>query len=186
MTAPNPSRSPRPWRPAWFILAFFTLLSLAANAFLLWLLWTGWQLYEEEAVPRLEDAAAMGRALQAAAQEPLTMEFAIDEELPIQLDVPIDHAVEVTLDDTVTVSRTYLIEWTLPVVGPVSKTFPLRFDVPIHIETTVPVSLTVPVSDVVPVDLTIPVSIDLMEHPIGADLIQLGQVLEGLAPPARP
>lgn len=178
-----PSPRPSNWKPAFIILAFFTLLSLAANAFLLWLVWSGWQLYQTELPPILEEAASMGQSLKAAAQEPILLEIPIHDRVPIRLDVPIQHTLTVVVDDLVTVHKEYVFELELPVVGLVSRTVPLSFDVPVHVETPVHISLTVPISDAVPIDLTVPVIIDLYETPLGPELARLGQALEDLAPP---
>ncbi|MBN1485354.1 MAG: hypothetical protein JXA37_11595 [Chloroflexia bacterium] len=174
---------PRPsnWKPAFIVLCFFTLLSLAANAFLLWLVWNGWQIYQREVPPLREQAGEMGRSLQAAAEEPIELDVDIHEVVPIHLEVPIEHTLTVVVDDNVTVQKDFTVDFDLPVVGEVSKTFPLRFDVPIHIETPVHISLSVPISDAVPIDLDVPIVIDLYDTALGPELARLGQWLEDLA-----
>ncbi len=168
------------------ILAFFTLLSLAANAFLLWLLWNGWQVYQQQVPTILEEAVSLGRSLQEQVREPLRMEIPVHQEITIQKEVPINHTVQVVIDDVASVDKTFHFEWDLPVVGLVTKTLPVHLDVPLHIETPVHVSTTVPLSLTVPVHLTVPVELDWMDLPLGRELARLGEMLEGLARQEQP
>ena len=162
------------------ILSFLMLLSLAVNAFFLWLVWNGWQVYRQQVPTVLEEAANLGRSLQEQVREPLRLEIPVDQEIAVREEVPIDHTVQVVIDDIASVDKTFDLEWDLPVIGLVTKTIPIHLDVPLHIEAPVRVSMTVPLSLTVPVHLTVPVVVDWAETPLGQELARLGEMLEKL------
>lgn len=180
MSQRAPTRSRAPYSCGLAVVALVAFLSLALNLLLLGGIWYA---YRQVVEPLRRPAADLGRALRQAGSEPLTFTFPVSQSLPLQLDVPLDYTVDVRVDTEVPLDTTYHLEVELPVVGIVAQDIPIHLDIPVHITAPVVLDTTIPVAVSIPISMTVPVVLDLGQLPAGADLVRLGTVLEGWAPP---
>jgi hypothetical protein len=106
------------------------------------------------------EVGRLAASVQAAKTSQVRYDLAIDQQVPIDIDVPIQRSLQVPIDTEVRINQTL----NLPV-----ETALGTFDIPVPLDTTIPVSTTVPIefdqtvniSTTVPIRLDVPVQIDL-------------------------
>ena len=154
--APAPGRAAgallRVWRMAISALVVSSLLLNVVLAVVL----LGMRQDLREALQSARDA------LVATESEPLVLDVAVDEDIPIQMTVPIDQVFVVPLEMNYplkTVINTYI---TLPVLGrqnisvPVDTVIPVSTTVEVPIRANVPISLTYHLQTEIPVEMHFP------------------------------
>ena len=148
-----------------FILIF---LSLGLNGFLLWKLYS----FEQQARataqnvgPVLQESLAQAITDLETLQE-ATIEFdvQINEEFPVQAEIPIKEILEVPIQLEIPISQeiktTVLLDPLQTGLSvPVDVTVPVDMKVPIDVSIPVAIDRTIPVSTTVPLDLNVPISI---------------------------
>jgi hypothetical protein len=114
----------------------------------------------------------LASSVQAAKSNKVSYDLPIDQQVPINIDVPIKRSLQVPINTEVRINQTL----NLPVDTALG-----RIDVPVPIDTTIPVSTTVPIafdqtvniSTTVPIRLNVPVQIDLGSQQVAGYLDQL-------------
>ncbi|MEO7911287.1 MAG: hypothetical protein ABIV47_16710 [Roseiflexaceae bacterium] len=119
-----------------------------------------------------DEVGRLAQAVQGAKQQQLLYNVPIDQELPINIDVPFkrDLTVPINIDVPIKQQITVPIDTGLGVVN-----------IPVSLDTTVPISASVPIafdqtvniSTTVPIQLNLPVQIDLGSGQVGGYLDQL-------------
>jgi hypothetical protein len=107
-----------------------------------------------------DEVDRLAASVQEAKTSQVIYDLAIDQQVPINIDVPIQRSLDVPIDTEVRINQTI----NLPV-----QTALGNFDIPVPLDTTIPVSTTVPIafdqtvniSTTVPIRLDVPVQIDL-------------------------
>jgi hypothetical protein len=123
-----------------------------------------------------EEVGRLAANVEAAKQSQVTYNLTIDQQVPIDMDVPIQRSLQVPINTEVRINQTLNV--------PVSTALG-SFDIPVPIDTTIPVSTTVPIefdqtvniSTTVPLRLNVPVQIDLGADQIAGYLDQLHAAL---------
>jgi hypothetical protein len=155
-----------------FVLVF---LSLALN---LYLIYTFLNLRRQalqvarEVRPVVQESLALADAeLEAFQQSTMDFNIKIDEELPVQVAIPISETLEIPLQMNFPISET--IETTVMIdpfeAGleiPVDIAVPVDLEIPINMVVPVPISRTIPLSTSVPVNLDLPITINVSETPL--------------------
>ena len=114
--------------------------------------------------------------VQSAKTSKVTYNLPIDQQLPINIDVPIQRSLEVPIQTEVRINQTLNL--------PIQTGFG-NLDIPVPIDTTIPVSTTVPIvfdqtvniSTTVPIQLDVPVQVDLGSAEVSGYLDRLYQAL---------
>jgi hypothetical protein len=119
-----------------------------------------------------EEVGRMAEAVQSAKQQQLIYDVPIDQQVPINIDVPIQRDLTVPINTSVQIKQ----QITLPIdtgLGVVNIPVPIDANVPIS--TTVPVAFdqTVNISTTVPIQLNLPVQIDMGSGQVGSYLDRL-------------
>lgn len=133
------------------------------------------QLLRVRGTLRDELTLAADRVASAKSQQ-VSYDLPIDQQLPINIDVPIKRSLDVPINTQVRIQQNI----TLPIDTGLGK-----IDLPIPIDTTVPISTTVPIafdqtlniSTTVPIKLAVPVRLDLGSEQVAPLLDQLRQRL---------
>jgi hypothetical protein len=162
----TPSRKPRPLE---IVLVVLLGVSLLVHAL------TVAQLLRVRGTLRDELAQAADRVAQAKTQQ-ISYDLPIDQQLPINIDVPIKRSMDVPINTQVQIKQNI----TLPIDTALG-----RFDLPVPIDATVPINTTVPIafdqtvniSTTVPIRLNVPVRVDLGSKQVAPYLDQLRQRL---------
>jgi len=118
----------------------------------------------------------LAASVEAAKQSRVRYDLPIDQQIPIDIDVPISRSLDVPINTEVRINQTL----NLPVQTALGS-----FDIPVPIDTTIPVSTTVPIafdqtvniSTTVPLRLDVPVQIDLGSEQIAGYLDRLHAAL---------
>lgn len=143
------------WRLAVSVLVLSSLLLNVALVITL----LGMKAELVAALESMRDAAV------EAESRPLTLDVAVDREIPVQMTVPIDQTFDIPLDLTYplnTVINTYI---TLPVLGrqnitlPVDTVLPISTTVAVPIRAEVPISLTYHLQTDLPVQVQFPLKL---------------------------
>lgn len=155
-----------------FILVFF---SLALNIYLIYYLMTLRQQalkVAREVGPVVQES--LGRAdaeLETFQQSTIDFKIQIDQELPVQVEIPINETIEIPIQMTVPISKT--IETTVMMdpfqAGleiPVDIDVPVDLEIPIDVVVPIPISRTLPLSTSVPINLDLPIAIKVSETPL--------------------
>ncbi len=102
----------------------------------------------------------LSAAVSAAKDETIRYDLPIDQQIPIQVDVPIRQSLEIPIQTEVRIKQDVNVP--IPVAG-TTINLPVPLDVAIPISTTVPISFnqTVTISAEVPLKLTVPIQLDL-------------------------
>jgi hypothetical protein len=119
-----------------------------------------------------DEVGRLADSVQAAKQSQVRYDLAIDQQVPIDIDVPIQRSMEVPVNTSVRINQTL----NLPV-----ETALGNFDIPVPIDTTIPINTTVPIefdqtvniSTTVPIRLGVPVQIDLGSPQVASYLDRL-------------
>lgn len=157
-----------------FILVFF---SIALNIYLIYYLVTARQQALElarEVSPVVQESLDLADAeLETFQQSTLDFNVHIDEELPVQVAIPISETLEIPIQTSVPISRT--IETTVMMdpfqAGleiPVDIDVPVDLEIPIDMVVSVPISRTIPLSTSIPVKLDLPIAIKVSESALVA------------------
>jgi len=161
-----PARKPRPLE---IVLVLLLGVSLLVHAL------TVAQLLRVRSTLRNELEQAADRVAQAKTQQ-VSYDLPIDQQLPINIDVPIKRSMDVPINTEVRIKQ----DITLPIDTALGK-----FDLPIPIDATIPINTTVPIafdqtvniSTTVPIRLAVPVRVDLGSKQVAPFLDQLRQRL---------
>lgn len=114
--------------------------------------------------------------IERAKQGQLRYQLPIDQQLPIELAVPIRQTLAVPIKTSVRIQQTI----TLPIETPLgSFNVPVPIDASIPVDTSVPIALdqSIPISATVPIRLDLPIQIDLGAGPAAGLLDQLRERL---------
>ena len=122
------------------------------------------------------EIAQLAERVSAAKTSQVRYDLPIDQQLPINIDVPIKRSLNVPINTEVRIKQ----DISLPVDTVLGK-----FDLPIPIDATIPISTTVPIafdqtiaiSATVPIKLNVPVQVDLGSDQLAPVLDQLRQKL---------
>jgi hypothetical protein len=107
-----------------------------------------------------DEVDALATNVQNAKTSKLIYDLPIDQQLPLNIDVPINRSLDIPIRTEVRINQTL----NLPI-----QTALGNFDIPVPIDTTIPISTTVPIefnqtvniSTTVPIRLDVPVQVDL-------------------------
>jgi len=160
-------------------LALLTVLSLAANAALLFTLYQ----YQQLTVGLLEGVRTV---LAQVKDEKIEYTFRMDREIPFVSTFPFQDEFTMPIDMTIPVNTTVVVPIDLGFTTyrlrvPINTVFPFKADF------TVPISMSIPVSVTVPIQMEVPVEIPLSDTPLVGYLDQadvaLGEFQAQLADP---
>jgi hypothetical protein len=116
-----------------------------------------------------DEVGRLAEAVQSAKQQQLSYDLPIDQQVPINIDVPIkrDLTVQINIDVPIKQDITVPIDTGLGIVN-----IPVSLDTSVPISTSVPIEFdqTVNISTTVPIQLNFPVRIDLGSGQIGGYL----------------
>jgi len=119
-----------------------------------------------------EEVGQLAEAVQSAKQQQLRYDLPIDQQVPINIDVPIkrDLTVPINIDVPIKQRITVPIDTGLGIVN-----IPVQLDTSVPISTSVPIEFdqTVNISTTVPIQLNIPVRIDMGSGQVGGYLDRL-------------
>jgi hypothetical protein len=133
------------------------------------------QLLRVRGTLRSELAQAADRVAQAKTQQ-ISYDLPIDQQLPINIDVPIRRSMEVPINTEVQIKQNI----TLPIdTGLGQINLPIPIDATVPISTTVPIAFdqTVNISTTVPIQLAVPVRVNLGSEQVAPLLDRLRQRL---------
>ena len=119
-----------------------------------------------------DEVGRLAEAVQAAKQQPLRYDLPIDQQVPINVDVPIQRELAVPINTSVRIKQ----QITLPIdTGLGVINIPVPIDATVPISTSVPIALdqTVNISTTVPIRLNLPVEIKTDSGQIGGYLDRL-------------
>jgi hypothetical protein len=155
-----------------FILVFF---SIALNIYLLYYLTSLRRQALEvarEMGPVVQESLGLADAeLETFQQSTIDFEIKIDQELPVQVEIPLNETLEIPIQTSVPISAT--IETTVMMdpfqAGleiPVDINVPIDLELPVDVVVPIPISRTIPLSTSVPVKLDLPIAIKVSETPL--------------------
>ncbi len=172
-------------KAALVLLFVLVILSLSLNGILLW----QWFSFQQQVQSLVRPSRAMLQ--QAIADlgtfQEATIQFNIpvNENIPIQAEVPFREALEVPIHTTIPikqeVSTTVLVD--IPEIGatvPIDITIPVDMEVPVDLSVPVSIDRTVPISTTVSLDLSVPISVKVSETGLAELVGQLRQSLVSL------
>ncbi len=182
----------KPISPAALKVIIITLFGLVlASLALNWYLISQLLAVRNQALNTIQTVKPMAQnALQQADEELAsfqnsTLEFnvTIDQELPINVEIPFNESIEIPIDVTIPINQQ--IETTVMMdpfqAGleiPVDINVPVDVEVPINMVFPVEIDCTIPISTNVPINLNVPININVAD----TDLTQyIQQLREGLA-----
>ena len=152
-----------------FIILFVLVcISLGLNIYLVWQLQqaqqdvkTVVQKFGPDVQTSLEQTIADLETFQGA-----TIEFkvAVDEEFPIEAQIPFNETIEVPIKLTVPIKQNIDTTIVIDVLGkglPVDVSVPVDVEVPIDTTITVPIDRTIDVSTTVPLKMDVPISLQI-------------------------
>ncbi len=152
------------------LLAMLALLSLALNGVTI----LSFLQFRRTMHRAVKDARAPVSQL---ADDTFSYTVAVDQEIPVSTEIPLNETLQVPINAVVPVSTT--------VVVPVNLGFrtydlavPIEAVFPIDMEVSVPVSQTVDVTTVVPLEVDVPVEIALSKTPLVSYLRDLNAALQ--------
>ena len=105
----------------------------------------------------------------------------VDEELPVEANVPIDFTAQVPISETVPISTTVNVPIQFPLIGTRIISVPISTRVPISLTVEVPIKQTIPIAATIPVQFEAPISIELADTPLAQSLDEVELILLGLA-----
>lgn len=123
-----------------------------------------------------QEVGRLADSVDATKQQTLSYELPIDQQVPINISIPIRESVVIPVNTTVQIRQ--------DIVVPIDTGFgtvdlPVPLDVNIPISTTVPIEFNqdVPISTTLPVSLTVPIQLDLGSPQFAAYLDKLRDAL---------
>jgi len=162
-----------------FILVF---LSLGLNLYLYWQLLRAQQA-AQTLIPEVQQILAQAATdVESFQNSTFEFEIEIDQEFPVDVEIPIQETVEVPIQMTVPIQQEFetTIELDpfgtgsgiqMPVKVPVDVEVPLDVVVPVAIDQTIPISTTIPL------DITLPVAIEVNKTGLATSVEQLHSAL---------
>ncbi len=181
-------------RIAIVLLFLLVLSSLAMNFWLYWQL----QVNHQKAVGLVRQVrAGLPGAidkLEAFEQSTITYKVNLQQEFPIQAEVPFNETFDVPIKLTVPISQTINTSVTIDPFGtgvgiPVDINVPVNLEVPIDTSVPIAIERTIPISTTVPLDLNVPLEIKMSETDLAGyvsqlrnGLASLDEMLAGLEP----
>lgn len=118
----------------------------------------------------------LASSVQSARSSRVSYDMPIDQELPVNIDVPIQRSLEVPIDTEVRINQTINV----PVTTALGTfNLPIPLDVTIPISTTAPINFdqTINISTTVPIELDVPINVDLGRDPVAGYLDRLYNAL---------
>ena len=119
-----------------------------------------------------DEVGRLAEAVQSAKQQPLIYDLPIDQQLPININVPIQRDLTVPINTSVQIKQ----EITLPIdtgLGVINIPVPIDANVPISTSVPIAFDQTVNISTTVPIQLKLPVRIDMGTGQVGSYLDRL-------------
>lgn len=162
----------------YWLLWVIALTSLALNALLINTL-----LGARRQVAEAIGVVAQGLGELRAAR--FTYVVQVDQEVPVDLNVPIRDTLRVPIDTVVPFNTQLQVPIELPFLGTRIVNVPVQTTVPVQLDLEVPLNLDVPISATVPVRFALPVQISLADTPLDAALAQPQSYLDDLAAELR-
>jgi hypothetical protein len=119
----------------------------------------------------------LAQSIEQSRDQSLSFTMPIRQEIPVEMDVPIQRSFDIPVQTTVRIQDTINIPIETGILG--SYTIPVPIDLNVPINTTVPFELneTIAISTSVPLQLDLPISIELNEDPFSGYLDQIYQNL---------
>ncbi|MBE7470482.1 MAG: hypothetical protein DPW09_29510 [Anaerolineae bacterium] len=177
------------------ILLFLLVLSSLALNF-----WLYWQLnMAQQKVAGLVRQVRAGLPeaideLESFEQATLTYEINIQQEFPVQTEIPFNETFEVPIQLTVPISQTIHTSVMIDPLGtglqiPVEVNVPVNVEVPIDTSVPIAIERSIPISTTIPLDLNVPLAIKVAETDLAqyvaqlrTGLASLDEILAGLEP----
>ena len=119
-----------------------------------------------------DEVGQLAEAVQNAKQQQLSYDLPIDQQVPINIDVPIQRDLTVPINTSVQIKQ----QITLPIdtgLGVVNLPVPIDATVPISTSVRISFDQTVNISTTVPIQLNLPVRIDMGTGQVGGYLDRL-------------
>ena len=115
----------------------------------------------------------LATSVQAARNDQVRYDLPIDQQIPINLDVPIKRSLSIPIRTDVRIKQDINVPVDTGVAGTIA--IPIPLDVTVPVSTTVPIDFdqTVNISTTVPLQLTVPVQLDLGSPQISGYLDRL-------------
>jgi hypothetical protein len=171
------------------LLFILVLLSLALNGFLVWQWWS----FRQQAQTMLAEAEQTVKTMISQAVTDLeafensTIEFDIrvEQELPLQMEIPFNETVDVPIQTTIPISQeietTILLDpFQSGLEIPTNVTVPVNMNVPIDLNVAIALDRPLPISTTIPIDVNVPVSIEINETELAPYLERLRNNLVSL------
>ena len=173
------------------IIILFTLvfISLGLNGYLI----AQWVQTRQQVIQTVQQFSPVARDALTRADTELeafqnsTLEFVvkIDQELPIDVEIPINKRVEVPINVTVPISKeiqtTVMMDpFQAGLEIPVDINVPVNVEVPIDVVLPVEIDETIPISTTVPVKLDVPIAVDINDTDLVPYIEQLRQGISAL------
>jgi hypothetical protein len=169
-------------KTAIIFLFILVLLSLGLNGWLLWQWWS-FQQQAQEVIADVESIAqeAVSQAitdLESFENSTLEFDIQVQQEFPIQVEIPFNQTMEVPIQTTIPISQeiqtTILLDpFQAGLNIPTDITVPVDLEVPIDLNIPVSVDRTIPISTTIPLDLNVPLAIKISETELAPYLEKL-------------
>lgn len=120
-----------------------------------------------------DELAQLAASVAAARNQQVRYELPIDQQIPINIDVPIRRSLTIPIQTEVRIQQQVNVPVDTGVAGTI--TIPIPIDATVPVSTTVPIEFdqTVTISTTVPLQLTVPVQVDLGSPQISGYLDRL-------------
>jgi len=164
------------------ILFILVLLSLGLNGYLIWQ-WQTFQQQTQHTVQEYQQMASEGLAqavtdLESFEQSTIEFEIEVQQEFPIQVEIPFKETLEVPIQTTIPISQQ--IETTIMLdpfqaglAIPTDIAVPVNLEFPIDLTIPVSIDRTIPISTAVPLDISVPIAIEISETELAPYLERL-------------
>ena len=154
-----------------FIILFvLVIISLGLNLYLVWQLQQARQEVKavvQEVGPGVQKSLEQTIAdLETFRNTTLEFKVAVDEEFPVEAQIPFKETIEVPIKLTVPIKQNIDTTIVIDVLGkglPVDVSVPVDVEVPIDTTITVPIDRTIDVSTTVPLKLDVPIALEIGE-----------------------
>jgi len=105
----------------------------------------------------------------------------IEEEIPINTEIPVDFVVQVPINTVISINQTVTVPVTIPLYGQTNASVPIIASIPVNMTVSVPVQQVIPVSATAPVSLSVPINLKIGEMTIAQNMTNIQAVLDGLS-----
>ena len=169
-------------------LFILVLLSLGLNGVLIWQWWT-FQQRTKQTVQTLQPIvqASLSQAitdLEAFEQSTLEFDLEVQQEFPVQAEIPFQQTLEVPIQTTIPISQeiqTTIMVSPLPGLQiPTDVSVPVNLEIPIDLLIPISVDRTIPISTTVPLDINVPIVIEVGQTGLAPYLERLRHGLTSL------